>query len=244
MKLLLILLFSYALAEFDTICKLPPYDPLRCKKPSKKRMRMSGRMSGRMSDKKPAVIHLTSNISSIARFIAYNELIPNANEGNYQNLKQNYMADLAKEAPSFLAYIEIYDDDFRYLNPDESFTTGICTGSLISTQYVLTAGHCLCREHFSQMPCIQLSSGQYVANYDPKFHFMVWIGLTTDQLLRRHKNFEDILQAKFNVSDVFLHPHYRLRGREEGLYHWDTDDIGLIKLHRPICMGDAVKPIR
>ena len=30
---------------------------------------MSGRMSGRMSDKKPAVIHLTSNISSIARFI-------------------------------------------------------------------------------------------------------------------------------------------------------------------------------
>ena len=70
--------------------------------------------------------------------VAYNELIPNANEGNYQNLKQNYMADLAKEAPSFLAYIEIYDEDFRYLNPDESFTTGICTGSLISTQYVLT----------------------------------------------------------------------------------------------------------
>ena len=80
--------------------------------------------------------------------------------------------------------------------------------------------------------------------------------------VRRHKNFEDILQAKFNVSDVFLHPHYRLRGRvsfahnfssgkieleflkEEGLYHWDTDDIGLIKLHRPICIGDAVKPIR
>ena len=70
--------------------------------------------------------------------LAYNELIPNANEGSYQNLKQNYMADLAKEAPSFLAYIEIYDDDFRYLNPDKSFTTGICTGSLISTQYVLT----------------------------------------------------------------------------------------------------------
>ena len=34
-----------------------------------RRMRMSGRMSGRMTNKKPAVIHLTSNISSIATFI-------------------------------------------------------------------------------------------------------------------------------------------------------------------------------
>ena len=89
MKHLLILLFSYSLAEFDTICQLPSADSSRCNRPSKgfvkiralfvkivieyifdfrrMRMRMRGRMSSR--HKKPAVIHLTSNISSIARFI-------------------------------------------------------------------------------------------------------------------------------------------------------------------------------
>ena len=87
MKHLLILLFSYSLAEFDTICQLPSADSSRCNRPSKgfvkiralfvkiviehifdcRRMRMRGRMSSR--HKKPAVIHLTSNISSIARFI-------------------------------------------------------------------------------------------------------------------------------------------------------------------------------
>ena len=65
-------------------------------------------------------------------------MIPNVNEGSFQNLKRNYLAEIAREAPAFLAYIEIYDEDFGYLNPDKSFQTGRCTGSLISTQYVLT----------------------------------------------------------------------------------------------------------
>ena len=65
-------------------------------------------------------------------------MIPNANEDNFQNMKTNYLADIAREAPPFLAYIEIYDEDYRYINPDKSFINGICTGSLISSQYVLT----------------------------------------------------------------------------------------------------------
>ena len=58
---------------------------------------------------------------------AYNNLIPTANEGNYQALKRKYLGQLAREAPPFLAYIEMYD-----------FSRGMCSGSLVSPQYVLT----------------------------------------------------------------------------------------------------------
>ena len=48
---------------------------------------------------------------------AYNNLIPTANEGNYQALKRKYLGQLAREAPPFLAYIEMYD-----------FSRGMCSG--------------------------------------------------------------------------------------------------------------------
>ena len=52
--------------------------------------------------------------------------------------------------------------------------------------------------------------------------------------VRRHKNFEDILQAKFNVSEVFLHPHYRLRGRVSLASHKRIQ-------HRPGCKINRIR---
>ena len=60
------------------------------------------------------------------------------NEKNYREFKQNYLAQISREAPAFLAYIEIYDVDFHDLEIDDNLKRGMCSGSLISTQYVLT----------------------------------------------------------------------------------------------------------
>ena len=77
---------------------------------------------------------------------AFNDLIPNIGERNYVEHKENYLAQLSQQAPPFLAYIEFYDVDFstipkayfkdNYNGPE--IHKGMCSGSLISTQHVLT----------------------------------------------------------------------------------------------------------
>ena len=87
----------------------------------------------------------TSNISGVAMFLAYNNLIPSTEfDGNFETQKKEYVNQVSKEAPKFLAYIEIYNSSFKLR---EAFIGGgvniespaaFCSGSLINSQYVLT----------------------------------------------------------------------------------------------------------
>ena len=60
-----------------------------------------------------------------------------ANE-KYEKLKDDYEAELAREAPPYLALIEMYNEDLTDISTGEYVKKGKCTGSLISTQHVLT----------------------------------------------------------------------------------------------------------
>ena len=75
-------------------------------------------------------------------FLAYNNLIPSVNnEDNYETLTRKYLNDISKDAPKFLAYIEIYDISYNLsnvFNNDKNYVPALCSGSLINTQYVLT----------------------------------------------------------------------------------------------------------
>ena len=75
-------------------------------------------------------------------FLAYNNLIPSVNnEDNYETLTRKYLNDISKDAPKFLAYIEIYDISHNLsdkFTKNENILPAICSGSLINTQYVLT----------------------------------------------------------------------------------------------------------
>ena len=76
-------------------------------------------------------------------FLAYNNLIPSVNSAgdNYETKTRKYLNDISKDAPKFLAYIEIYDISHKLsdeLTKDENIHPAICSGSLINTQYVLT----------------------------------------------------------------------------------------------------------
>ena len=59
---------------------------------------------------------------------------------NYKKHKTDYEADIAREAPPYLAHIEMYNKDLTDLDVRNGEYTkkGMCTGSLISTQHVLT----------------------------------------------------------------------------------------------------------
>ena len=60
---------------------------------------------------------------------------------NYKKLKKDYDAELAREAPPYLAHIEMYNKDLSDLtdmSKGKQIKKGRCTGSLISTQHVLT----------------------------------------------------------------------------------------------------------
>ena len=105
--------------------------------------------------RKPAAAGLLTNYPSLTDhtlylitifflFIAYNNLIPmvnpqqgRANE-NYEKLKKDYYAELAREAPPYLALIEMYNKDLTDMSKGKETKKGKCTGSLISTQHVLT----------------------------------------------------------------------------------------------------------
>ena len=87
----------------------------------------------------------TSNISGVAMFLAYNDLIPSTEfDGNFETQKKEYVNQISKEAPKFLAYIEIYNSSFKLrealvgdgVNIDSP--AAFCSGSLINSQYVLT----------------------------------------------------------------------------------------------------------
>ena len=80
-------------------------------------------------------------------FIAYNNLIPMVNpqqgrtDENYKKLKKDYDAELARDAPPYLAHIESYNQDLTDMSDmskGKQMKKGRCTGSLISTQHVLT----------------------------------------------------------------------------------------------------------
>ena len=57
---------------------------------------------------------------------------------NYKKHKKDYEADIAREAPPYLAHIEMYNKDLTDISMGDKIEKGMCTGSLISTQHVLT----------------------------------------------------------------------------------------------------------
>ena len=60
------------------------------------------------------------------------------NKENYETHKKEYEAQLAREAPPYLAHIELYNKDLTDITEGKEIEKGMCTGSLISTQHVLT----------------------------------------------------------------------------------------------------------
>ena len=63
---------------------------------------------------------------------------------NYEKLKDDYEAELARDAPPYLAHIEMYNKDLTDMSDmskGKQIEKGRCTGSLISTQHVLTYVH-------------------------------------------------------------------------------------------------------
>ena len=57
---------------------------------------------------------------------------------NYRDYKKQYEDEIAREAPPYLAYIEMYDKDLTDTEVGQKIDKKQCTGSLISTQHVLT----------------------------------------------------------------------------------------------------------
>ena len=60
---------------------------------------------------------------------------------NYKKLRKDYDAELARDAPPYLAHIEMYNKDLTetdHISKGKEIKKGMCTGSLISTQHVLT----------------------------------------------------------------------------------------------------------
>ena len=59
---------------------------------------------------------------------------------NYKKHRDDYEAEIAREAPPYLAHIETYNKDLtdHDIRNGEYIKKGMCTGSLISTQHVLT----------------------------------------------------------------------------------------------------------
>ena len=57
---------------------------------------------------------------------------------NYKKLRKDYDAELARDAPPYLAHIEMYNQDLMDMSKGKQIKKGRCTGSLISTQHVLT----------------------------------------------------------------------------------------------------------
>ena len=57
---------------------------------------------------------------------------------NYKKHRDDYEAEIAREAPPYLAHIEMYNKDLTDISQGKEIEKGMCTGSLISTQHVLT----------------------------------------------------------------------------------------------------------
>ena len=86
----------------------------------------------------------TVYLITIFLYIAYNKLIPNVNpqqgrtQESYKKHKDDYEDQLARDAPPYLAHIEMYNKDLTDITKGKAIEKGMCTGSLISTQHVLT----------------------------------------------------------------------------------------------------------
>ena len=57
---------------------------------------------------------------------------------DYEKHKDDYEAEIAREAPPYLTHIEMYNKDLTDGERGKEIEKGMCTGSLISTQHVLT----------------------------------------------------------------------------------------------------------
>ena len=78
----------------------------------------------------------------------------------------------------------------------------------------------------------------------------------------RYTDFDYIVESKFFATAGFLHPDYRelekvpfdsnfcdairnnVSFQSNGDFYWDNHDIGLIRLDRPTCIGNHIRPIK
>ncbi|XP_059091709.1 uncharacterized protein LOC131887189 [Tigriopus californicus] len=137
----------------------------------------------------------------------------------------------------FVVYYEKFQRDTSKLSviEIESLERSFCSGSLVSSQHVLSAAHCVC---VFKKDCARSGFlGRFEVQYDPTKHITLWVGLSTNDLEFRYKAFPNILDANYKVSSVLLHPLYQT----EGLF--DLHDICILKLSRPVCQAPKIQPI-
>ena len=76
--------------------------------------------------------------------VGYSELIPKITNGTSSKKRQEYLSQIARQPPKFLAYLETYGEEDSLENLDsyydlrDKMVQGFCSGSLVNSQYILT----------------------------------------------------------------------------------------------------------
>ncbi|XP_059088191.1 uncharacterized protein LOC131884431 isoform X1 [Tigriopus californicus] len=134
----------------------------------------------------------------------------------------------AKGAIEWVAYIRLV----------EGSVADFCTGSLINSKYVLSAGHCACMPQIHPDACSTNESGTLTLNYNPtEVDIEVFLNVADRSKIQSLRN-------GIKVVGVKLHPQYDLSSENPSF------DLALFKLERaananPICLphtGHFVEP--
>ena len=75
--------------------------------------------------------------------LGFLDMLPSLEKGNFSTKRDQYMAEVRKNVPKFLAYLELYGIDNSILNMSygeilRSKIPSSGSGSLVNSQYVLT----------------------------------------------------------------------------------------------------------
>ncbi|KAH7699508.1 proclotting enzyme-like protein, partial [Aphelenchoides avenae] len=103
--------------------------------------------------------------------------------------------------------------------------TEICTSTVISERYVLTAGHCV-------------TADDHITILEPS-SFTVFVGAEDIKSSSSHK---------FEVQKVHLHPKFKIRedqlsGANDEIMTQIQNDVALLELKESLAFSDTVQPI-